>query len=126
MQTSLHKILRKIEAVQLGLLRVENNDQKLLMQTRAGISEEKLNCVVQLSDCGLSLLEKNVSLIQKDKDDYLYISCRVKEEVRQKKTIVVSMQILKACWFTRTSRGSVCWLKEKHIYEALEEMHMAS
>jgi len=126
MKASLHKILKKVEAVQLGLLRVESNEKKFLMQTRAGTNQESLNCILQSEVCDLSLLEKNVSLIQKDKQDYLYISCKVKEEIRQNMTIVVSMTILKACWFIRKSKGSVCWLKEKYVYEALEDINMAS
>jgi hypothetical protein len=127
MSTTLEKILRKVEAVQLGLLRFENKNQKLLMQARAGKNEDLLNCIIQQDACSVSLLEKNVSLIQKDKEDYLYITCKVKEEILKNTAVIISMEILKACWFTRRSKGSVSWLQEKYMYEILEEdMNIAS
>jgi hypothetical protein len=121
MSNTLQKIVRKIEAVQRGLLRVESADQKLLMQARIGKNEELLNCIVDIDGCQLSLLERHVSLIQKDKEDYLYISCKVTDEVRKDAAVIISMEILKACWFTRRTRGSVSWLQEKYMYEVLQQ-----
>jgi hypothetical protein len=128
MSSTLQKIVKKIEAVQLGLLRVESKDQKLLMQARIGKNDELLNCIVDVDRCKeVTLLERHVSLIQKDKEDYLYITCKVTDEVRKDAAIIISMEILKACWFTRRSRGSVSWLQEKYMYDVLEqEMPLAS
>jgi hypothetical protein len=127
MSTTLRKIVKKIEAVQLGVLRVENVDQRLSMQARIGKNDELLNCIVDTEGCILNLRERHVSLIQRDKDDYLYITCKVKDEVRKDAATIVSMEILKACWFTRRRRGSVSWLQEKYMYETAEqEISMAS
>ena len=106
MNRTLQKILRKVERVQLGLLRCEAVDQKLLLQARAGATEDSLNCIVNTESCEGSLLSRNVNLIQKDKEDYLYISCRVKDEVVRNSATIVSMEVLKACWFTRKSNGA--------------------
>jgi hypothetical protein len=131
MNKTLQKILRKVETVQVGLLRCHtDDDKKLLLQTRAGTSEESLNCIVANDSLNESLLSKNVNLIQKYKDDYIHISCKVKEEVVRDTATIISMEVLKACWFTRKSKGSVCWLSEKYIYNAMqfspEEINLAS
>lgn len=127
MKSALYKILKKVEAVQLGLLRCENNDKRLLLHARAGTDEELLNCIVNTDDWDISLLSQHVSLIQKDKQDYLYITCRVKDEIRKDTAAIVSMEILRACWFTRRSKGSVTWLQEKYMYEAMQQkMDIAS
>ncbi len=118
MNTTLQKILRKVESVQLGFLRVENKNEKLVLQTCAGASQDKLNCIIEKNTEADSLLSRNVSLIQKDKQDYLYISCKVKEEIRNKAAVVVSMEVLKASWFTRRFKGNLSWLQEKYSYEA--------
>jgi hypothetical protein len=127
MDKKLQKILRKVESVQLGLLRCHHDDENLLLQTRAGTNESQLNCIVENKTGALSLLSRNVNLIQKDKEDYLHISCRVMDEIKRETATIVSMEVLKACWFTKVTRGSVCWLKEKYIYEPLsEEIDLAS
>lgn len=127
MNITLQKILRKVESVQVGLLRVENKDEKLSLQARAGTNLDQLNCIVEKSNNSDSLLSRNVSLIQKDKLDYLYISCKVKEEIQNKTAVIMSMEILKACWFTRRSKGSVSWLQQKYSYEALSsDLDLAS
>jgi hypothetical protein len=116
MNPNLQKILRKVEAVQLGLLRVENKNRKMLLQARAGTNEDLLNCIVSEPDHGKIQFGK-VSLIQKDKEDYLYITCKVREHARRNQAVIMSMEILKACWFTRRSRGGVSWLQQKCTYE---------
>ena len=127
MNRTLEKILRKVESVQLGLLRCSDDDQNVSLQARAGMDESSLNCIVNNESGDISLMSKNVRLIQMHKDDYLYISCRVKEEVKRDTATVVSMEVLKACWFTRKSKGSVSWLTEKYIYNARgEEIDLAS
>jgi hypothetical protein len=122
---TLHRILRKVETVQLGLLRTENDNGKLSWQARAGTDNNLLNCIIE-NEIDISLLSRNVSLIQKDKHDYLYITCRVKEEVKRNTAVIMSLEILRACWFTRRSRGSVTWLQEKYMYDAFVEMDIAS
>lgn len=127
MDRTLQKILRKVESVQLGLLRCSEDDQNVSLQARAGMDETSLNCIVNKESCDISLISKNVRLIQMHKDDYLYISCRVTDEVVRETATIVSMEVLKACWFTRKSKGSVSWLTEKYIYHAIgEEIDLAS
>jgi hypothetical protein len=123
---TLSRILRKVETVQRGLLRTDNDNGKLSWQARAGTDNNLLNCIIEHNETDISLLSRNVSLIQKDKHDYLYITCRVKEEVKRNTAIIMSLEILRACWFTRRSRGSVTWLQEKYMYDALPEMDIAS
>lgn len=127
MDRNLKKILSKVKSVQLGLLRCQKDDQKLLLQTRAGTLNEQVNCIVDNKSVDVSLLSSNVNLIQKDKDDFLYITCRVTDQVVRNTAIIVSMEVLKASWFTRMTRGSVTWLKEKYTYDALSgEIDLAS
>jgi hypothetical protein len=127
MDRNLKKILSKVKSVQLGLLRCQKDDQKLLLQTRAGTLNEQVNCIVENKSVEGGLLASNVNLIQKDKDDYLYITCRVTDQVVRNTATIVSMEVLKASWFTRMTRGSVTWLKEKYTYDALsEEIDLAS
>ena len=118
MDNTLQKILRKVESVQVGLLRAENKNEKILLQARAGSNQDLLNCVVhKQEEDTLSYDFRQVNLIQKDKQDYLYITCRVKEQTQNNKAVVMSMEVLKACWFTRRSKGSVSWLQQKYSYE---------
>lgn len=127
MDRNLKKILSKVKSVQLGLLRCQKDDKKLLLQTRAGTVNEQVNCIVENKSVEGDLLASNVNLIQKDKDDYLYITCRVTDQVVRNTATIVSMEVLKASWFTRMTRGSVTWLKEKYTYDALsEEIDLAS
>ena len=120
MNLTLQKILRKVESVQVGLLRAEAKNEKILLQARAGSDQDLfLNCVVQKPDESEVPYNKfrQVSLIQRDKQDYLYITCQVKEQTQNNKAVIMSMEVLKACWFTRRSKGSVSWLQQKYTYE---------
>lgn len=125
---TLNRILRKVGTVQLGLLRTENDNGKLSWQARAGTNENVLNCIIENKEDEdmISLLSRNVSLIQKDKHDYLYITCRVKEEVKKNSVIIMSLEVLRACWFTRRTRGNMRWLQEKYMYDAYTEIDIAS
>lgn len=90
----------------------------MLLHARAGSDQELLNCIV--TKPGEEKKEyqfRNVSLIQKDKHDYLYITCKVREQTHNNKAVIMSMEVIKACWFTRRSRGSVTWLQQKYSYE---------
>jgi hypothetical protein len=118
MDHTLQKILRKVDSVQVGLLRAADRNEKHLLQARAaGNGEQFLNCVITKDGPGRPFQFRTVSLIQKDKQDYLYITCRVKELAENPKTVVMSMEVLKASWFTRRSRGSLSWLQQKYHYE---------
>lgn len=121
MNKKLQRILQKVESVQLGLLRLNDEEQRISIPAKAGRAENELNCVFKSRGEGLSLLSRQVNLIQKDKDDYLYISCRVRDEVVKNAGTVIAMEVLRACWFTRKSKGNISWLKEKYMYEAMDE-----
>jgi hypothetical protein len=74
-----------------------------------------LSCIIREGE-EMPLLNRRVSLIQKHKDDYLYISGEIDDEVKLN-CKVVSFRIAKACWFTRKRRGNTVWLQEKYIYQ---------
>ena len=120
MNNTLQKILRKVDSVQVGLVRVENQNEKMLLQARAGASENLLNCIVTKPNAGGNMVLGKVNLIQKDKEDYLYITCNVKEQTQNKQAVILSMEIVKASWFTRRTKGSVTWLQQKYTYDAIE------
>lgn len=115
MNSNLQKILRKVESVQRGILRVEDQNNRLLLQARAGSDEERLNCIVD-PPASQPFEFRQVNLIQKDKKDYLFITCEVREQARHKQALVMSMEILRAAWFTRRTRGSTSWLQQKCAY----------
>ena len=117
MNLTLQKILRKVESVQIGLIRAEDKNEKLLLQARAGSNQDMLNCIVTKPGEEKDYNFRTVSLIQKDKDDYLYITCKVKEQTQNNKAVIMSMEVLKASWFQRRCRGSVTWLQQKYSYE---------
>jgi hypothetical protein len=109
-------IKEKIGAIQVGLLRYTHKGKKQSFPVRIAVEQkDSLNCVLSNDVPSQKLLNKNVTLIQKDHDNYMYIDGRISREV-QNHSLVVSVNITKACWFIRKSRGSVTWLQEKCIY----------
>jgi len=117
MTNKLHHIQQKIDSIQFGLLRLRDDDSSNTWQVKTTTNEDNsLNCIITDEFPRRRLVNKNVNLIQKYRDDYLYITGTVDEEVNRKSKIL-SIRILKACWFVRKSRGGVSWLQEKYIYE---------
>ena len=118
MRNKLHFIQQKIDSIQFGLLRLrDEKDARKTWQVRTTTNEDNsLNCIITDEAPRRKLVNKNVNLIQKYRDDYLYITGTVDEEVNHRGKIL-SIRILKACWFVRKSRGGVSWLQEKYIYE---------
>jgi len=126
METTQHIIHEKINAIQVGLLRCKHKGEKISVPVKIVIDENNniLNCVASLEHIpAKKLLNKDVTLIQRDLNNYLYIGGRINREVRNK-TLVFSMDITKACWFIRKSKGSVTWLQEKCVY--MPQLNMAS
>jgi hypothetical protein len=61
-------------------------------------------------------------LIQKDRENYMYIGGKITWEA-QKNKLVLSIDIKKACWYVRKFKGSVSYLQEKCLY--LPDMKVA-
>lgn len=115
MNNSLQIIQRKINSIQAGLLRFRQRDLQITLQVKAVAGDDLyFDCVTEENVKGLS--NRLVRLVQKYKDDYIYITGKVESVVKRKKTII-SIRILKACWFVRASEGSMTWLEEKQIFE---------
>jgi hypothetical protein len=124
MNKQLQHIQQKIGAIQLGLLRIRDEKVKLTLQVKTSTNEDNsLNCVVTDEVPKRKLINKNVNLIQKSHNDYLYITGQVSDEVNGKGKIL-SIVILKACWFVRRSKGNISWLQEKYTYENFPNTRM--
>jgi hypothetical protein len=116
MSKKLHLISQKIQAIRYGLLRFQEDGNQQTMQVSTSMDDgDHLSCIIREAD-EMPLLNKRVSLIQKHKDDYLYISGEIDDEVKLN-CKVVSFRIAKACWFTRKRKGNTVWLQEKYIYQ---------
>lgn len=118
METTQHIIREKITSIQVGLLRCKHKGEKISVPVKIVVDEENniLNCVATLDNVpAKKLLHKDVTLIQRDRNNYLYIGGRINREVRDN-VLVFSLDITKACWFIRRSKGSVTWLQEKCVY----------
>jgi hypothetical protein len=113
-------------SIQLGLLQYRHNGKKITLHVKMAVTEgESLHCVVSGDFPAQKLLNRNVTLIQKDHDNYLYIGGRISKEMRTD-IVVLSLDLTKACWFIRKRKGGVTWLQEKYIYLPDEMMKMAS
>jgi hypothetical protein len=124
METTQHIIHEKISAIQVGLLRCKHKGEKISIPVKIAVGDNDiLNCLVMDDIPAKKLLNKEVTLIQRDHGNYLYIGGRICQEVKTKK-LILSLDITKACWFIRKSKGSVTWLQEKCVY--MPEMKMAS
>jgi hypothetical protein len=115
MSNALEIIQQKINAIQTGLLRFRSKDNQFSLQVKAAAGADFcFDCITEEEVKGLH--NKQVRLVQKYKDDYIYITGKVESVVRKHKTII-SIMILKACWFVRESEGAMTWLEEKQVYE---------
>ncbi len=127
MNKKLLHIQQKIDSIQFGLLRLRDEEAHDTWHVKTTTNEDNsLNCIITDELPGRKLVNKEVNLIQKHHDDYLYITGTVNEEVNRKSKIL-SIRILKACWFVRKSKGGISWLQEKYIYENFAtELELAS
>src|SRR5437868_328169 len=104
MSENLDCIKQKIGAIQFGLMRFQDQDEQLTMEVKIADNEgELLSCIITDSP-GKKLLNKRVNLIQKYRDDYLYIAGKVTNEL-QKNTQILAVHITRACWFVKMSKG---------------------
>ena len=121
MNNPLRSIRNKIDTIQLGLLRYDDKKKKITLHVTAKANANNtLTCLIADAMDLKKLANKKVNLVQKSEDDYLYISGEVNERV-DANTKTLSINILKACWFVRKSKGSLSWLQEKHVYSILPE-----
>ncbi|HYC40399.1 MAG TPA: hypothetical protein VEB63_07900 [Chitinophagaceae bacterium] len=126
MSNALASIKHKVGSIQFGLLRFHEQNRQQTLQVKVAENDGPvLNCVVTDPTPRKTLLNKHVNLIQKYHDDYLYIAGRVTEEGELNKK-VLAVQITKACWFVRKSKGSVSWLQQKHVYDPLQQNEEAA
>lgn len=125
MSRKLHLIRQKVESICYGMLRFSDGSVRTSMEVRAlSNNGSRLSCIIKDNTQTTSLLHRQVNLIQKKDNDYLYISGEVDDEVKAKdKTI--SLKINKAFWFTRKQKGNSVWLQEKFIYD-MDEIEKAS
>lgn len=120
------EIYQKISSIQLGLLQFRRNGKKITLHVKIAASEgNSLSCVVTSDLPAHKLLNKSITLIQKDHDNYMHIGGRISKEVR-KNTLILSVDLTKACWFIRKRKGSAIWLQEKYIYLPDEMLKLAS
>jgi hypothetical protein len=111
-----NSIQEKICSIQLALLRYKQEGKQMTLHVRIAVDEKnKISCVVSEDLPVHKLLNKNVVLIQKDRENYMYIGGRITRESKKNK-LLLSIEIKKACWYIRKSKGSVSWLQEKCQY----------
>ena len=121
MNKSLKSIKQRVGNIQFGLLRVRDENDNFTLQVKIAENDGMmLSCLITDTVPGQDLLYKNVTLIQKSQGDYLYISGIITDELAKNKKIL-SVEINKACWFIKKSRGNVSWLQQKYLYETLQD-----
>ena len=121
MNKKLYRIQQEINSVQRGLLRFHDKDELLTIEVRATANDDhSLNCIITGDTSCFPMTDKNVNLIQKNHDNYLYIIGKVTGE-SQAKGKILSIHILKASWFILKRKGSMSWLREKYVYETFQE-----
>jgi hypothetical protein len=113
---NLSLIKQRIGDIQCGLLRFEDKNKQITLQVKLTVNEDtSLNCIVT-NEYSQKLVNKNVHLIQKYRDDYLHIAGKISGEIKSNNRIL-AVQIERACWFVRQSKGNVSWLRQKCLYE---------
>ena len=112
-------IKQRAGAIQFGLMRFRENNENRTMEVKLADSDGELLSCITADNPYKRLLNKRVNLIQKYHDDYLYIAGRVTNE-GQKNKKVLAVQITRACWFVKKSKGSTSWLQEKYVYDSSE------
>ena len=119
MNKKLHLIREKITVILFGIVRCHTKKICLSYQVKAVPAEEEdtIHCIVVDDTAGKKMLNKYINIIQKHKEDYIFITGKVFEQRRTLHNTVLSVRILKASWFERHSDRSTSWLKEKFVYE---------
>lgn len=123
---ALKHILRKIDAIRYGMLRSKQDHKQLSVQVEATTGDEGFCHWLVTDNLNEKLVNKQVSLVQKYEDDYIYITGKVASQRTASHTIL-SVQIMRACWMVRRSKGNLTWLDEKYVYDVgTPELRIAS
>jgi hypothetical protein len=123
MDRKLQRIRHKITDIQLGLLRFTESGKRVALQVKATGSinlSSSVDCIVIEGGHSINILNKDVNLVQRSRNDYLYLKGRISGEAL-KGTRVLSIDIHKACWFIRKTKGNISWLQEACIYENISQ-----
>ena len=122
MSTILQKILSKSASIQLGLVRMEQPDdadnnkaKRVLLPARTGFDESRLHCVVKNDEAATERCSDTVSLIQRDKGNYIYITGVVREKENADNISVLSIEVTRAFWFLGCAKGRVTGWREKYL-----------
>jgi hypothetical protein len=117
MNTAFQIIKQKINAIQHGLLRFKDKHGQISLSVKTTANNDvSMDCISVDFLPGKKFINRNVNLIQKYHDDYLYITGVVTNEVNGHGKIL-SISILKASWFVKKEKKSVSWLEEKYMFE---------
>lgn len=117
MNKTLDLMHQKIETMKHGLLRLREGKELSVQVSTSVYDGRRLNCIFDEIGTENKLLNKDVVLIQKNGDDYFYITGYVDDEVKNFSK-VVSLKITKACWFVRKRKGNVVWMQQKCVFES--------
>lgn len=116
-------IHEKICSIQNALLRYKHDGKQMTLHVKITVDEnDRINCIASENLPSYKLINKQVVLIQKDHENYMYIGGRISRQA-QKNNLLLSIEIKKACWYIRKFRGSVSYLQEKCLY--LPDMKIA-
>lgn len=115
--TAFQIIKQKINAIQHGLLRFRDKHGQISLQVKTTANNDvSMDCISVDFLPAKRFINRNVNLIQKYHNDYLYITGVVTNEINGRSKIL-SIRILKASWFVKKERKSVSWLEEKYMFE---------
>jgi hypothetical protein len=121
MNRKLSIILEAVTSVELGLLRFRNEaGQQNIRVKIAATNGELIHCTLAGdNDSDVKTGNKRIHLIQKNQNDYFFISGRLTGEMGNNQRIL-SIAVIKASWFEKKRRGNTTWLREKFTYESDE------
>ena len=116
---TMKQLLHQMRSMRIGLLKIDEEDTRLCIPVEAIGGNEECYEWSLIEELGEPLITKQVNLVQKQGDDYIYITAIVSAQ-RTKIRTIITLQIQKACWMIRKIKGSVSWLEEHFIYERMQ------
>lgn len=118
MNSVLEMMHLKIETMKHGLLRIKEGSGHFGVQVSTSVyNGQHMHCIFKENETSTPLLNRDVVLIQKNGNNYFYISGLVEEE-DQNSFKEVSLKIKTACWFIRRKKGNIVWMEQKCVFEA--------